>query len=37
MKGIIVKGVGGRFVVNSEGKSFFCSAKGLFRKKNLVP
>lgn len=37
MKGIIVKGVGGRYVVNSNGMLYFCTAKGLFRKKNLIP
>lgn len=37
MKGIIVKGVGGRYVVKADGNLYFCSVKGLFRKENLIP
>lgn len=37
MTGVIVKGVGGRYVVSVKGVRYLCIAKGLFRKKQLTP
>lgn len=35
--GIILKGVGGFYTVLSDGMSFICKARGLFRKQNQTP
>lgn len=35
--GIILKGVGGFYTVLSDGMSFVCKARGLFRKQNQTP
>ncbi|MBR4950057.1 MAG: ribosome small subunit-dependent GTPase A [Clostridia bacterium] len=37
MTGIIIKGVGGRYIVKCENKINECSAKGVFRKKGITP
>lgn len=36
-KGIILKGIGGFYYVESENKIYECKARGLFRQKNLKP
>ncbi|MEG1720031.1 MAG: ribosome small subunit-dependent GTPase A [Clostridia bacterium] len=35
--GRIIKGVGGLYTVNSNGKEYLCKARGAFRNKNITP
>ena len=35
--GVILKGIGGFYYVESEGKVYECKARGVFRKKNMTP
>lgn len=37
MEGRIIKGVGGRYLVTADGRDYDCTARGIFRKRNIVP
>ena len=37
VEGVIIKGVGGQYTVDTAGRIYLCNARGLFRKKKISP